>query len=66
MIKLLYQNHGLVVEKSSLLQMEQEILSALEFSMHFISPLPFLERFQMILGFEEEDADLEQIVELSR
>ena len=53
MIRLLYENHNLVVEKPTLLVMEKEILSTLEFSMHFVSPVPFLERFQMIFGFEK-------------
>ena len=45
MIKLLKDTHGVVVEKQVLLQMEKQILQTLEFSMHFVSPVPFLERF---------------------
>ena len=53
MLKLVKEAHGIVIEKSTLLSMEKDILTTLEFSMHFVSPVPFLERFQMIFGFEK-------------
>ena len=36
--------------------------------MHFVSPVPFLERFQMIYGFEKMESDInsKQIGDLSR
>lgn len=53
MIRLLYDTHRMHVDKQTLLAMENDILRTLEFSMHFVSPVPFLERFQLIYGFEK-------------
>ena len=45
MLKLLYEKQRIVVEKKTLLWLEQDILTTLEFSMHYVSAIPFLERF---------------------
>ena len=68
MIRLLYETKRLIVEKKTLLMLEKEILCTLEFSMHFVSAVPFLERFQLIFGFEkmEQDINSKQIGDLSR
>ena len=45
MIKLLYEKQRIVVKKETLLWLEKDILTTLEFSMHYVSAIPFLERF---------------------
>ena len=45
MLKLLKETQNVTIDKKVILQMETEILKSLQFSMHFISPVPFLERF---------------------
>ena len=45
MLKLLYEKQRIVVEKKTLLWLEKDILTTLEFSMHYVSAIPFLERF---------------------
>ena len=37
------------IQKKYFIKLENRILNALEFDMAYISPLPFLERFQRIL-----------------
>ena len=48
--------------------MEENILRALEFSCHHISPIPFLERFLRLFGFkqDEDDVGMQQIAHLAR
>ena len=49
--------------KQGLIDLEEIILLALEFSVHYAGPIPFIERFQRILNAdkEREDPDLKQV-----
>ena len=45
------------ITKQDLVNLEEKILIALEFGLHAAGPIPFLERYQRIFGFDEEKAD---------
>ena len=45
MLKLLKETQNVTIDKKVILKMEMEILKSLQFSMHFVSPVSFLERF---------------------
>ena len=60
MILVLYDNHKIQLKKKHLINMEEQILRALEFSCHHISPLPFLERFLRIYGIKQDDSGIEK------
>ena len=51
------------ITKQNLIDLEEKILLALEFSIHYAGPIPFIERFQRILEAdkESEDVDLKQV-----
>ena len=68
MLKLLKDTHNVTIDKKVLLHLEMDILKNLQFSMHFVSPIPFLERYQMIFGLEKAQLDLDsdKVRELSR
>jgi len=57
MIRLLADTQGLFVTKQALITLEEKIIRALEFSMHFISTVPFLERYQLVLGIHNDEED---------
>lgn len=43
------------IQKKYFIKLENKILNALEFNMAYISPLPFLERFQRVLDIDRLD-----------
>ena len=45
MLKLLKETQNVTIDKKVILKMEMEILKSLQFSIHFVSPVSFLERF---------------------
>jgi len=54
MIKLLTDQEKEVVTKPLVIQMEGEILKALNFDMNFLSPLTFLERFLRLAELHDD------------
>ena len=51
-IKLLKEKHQTEIVKEDLLDLEEKILIALQFSCHHVSPIPFLERYFRIFGID--------------
>ena len=41
----------------SAFELEEQILIALQFSIHYTGPIPFIDRFQRILNLDQEKAD---------
>lgn len=65
MIRLLADTQRLFVTKQALIQLEEKIIRALEFSLHFVSTVPFLERYQLILGIHSDDEETQQIGDMA-
>ena len=63
MLALLPQEEQRRITKKHLIDLEEQILKALQFSLHFAGPIPFLERFQRLLGLDREvsDHDMKQV-----
>lgn len=54
MIRLLNDEERQYVTKPLVIQMESEIVKALNFDMNFLSPLTFLERFLRLADLQED------------
>ena len=67
MILLLYENHKIKLKKDNIINLEEKILRTLEFSVHHVSAVPFLERFLRIFGFDSggKGSDAHQISSLA-
>lgn len=65
MIRLLADTQGLFVTKQALITLEEKIIRALEFSMHFCSTVPFLERYQLVLGIHNDEEETAQIGDMA-
>ena len=65
MIRLLADTQRLFVTKYALICLEEKIIRALEFSLHFVSTVPFLERYQLILGIHSDDEETSQIGDMA-
>lgn len=52
MIALLPQSEQRRVTKQDLINLEEQILLALEFQVHYAGPIPFLERYQRLIGLD--------------
>ena len=65
MIRLLADTQGLFVTKQALITLEEKIIRALEFSMHFVSTVPFLERYQLLLGIHNDEEETAQIGDMA-
>lgn len=52
MINLLHEQHQVKLEKQDLLDMEEEIVRTLDFSLRQISPINFLERYLRLFGID--------------
>ena len=52
-----------------MIDLEEKVLRALEFSCHHVSPIPFIDRYLRLLGIDqdddEDDLDLIQIANLA-
>ena len=57
MIKLLPKSQQLQVEKQDLIDLEEQIMKALDFDFAYASPISFLERFQRLLSVDQESED---------
>ena len=57
MIRLLPKSQQLQVEKQDLIDLEEQIMKALDFDFAFASPISFLERFQRLLSVDQESED---------
>ena len=46
-----------------MINLEEDILLAIEFSVHFAGPIPFIERYQRLMGIDQEtdEHDFKQI-----
>ena len=63
MIALLPTTEQAKTTKIDLINLEERILVALEFGVHYTGPMPFLERYQRLLNLDEESKvhDIKQI-----
>lgn len=59
MVRLVQDEWGVTVTKPELINLEEKIIRALDFSLHTVSPIVFLERYQRIFGVDREAADEE-------
>ena len=57
MIQLLADTKNFTVTKRALIQLEEKIIIALDFSFNFVTTIHFLERFQFILGIHSDDLE---------
>lgn len=57
MNRLLAQDYSVRVETSNFLALEMDILKVLNFDLQFLSPLPFLDRYQRIFNLDLEETD---------
>lgn len=48
----LHESHGVQVSIEDFVNLELQVLIPLEFDLKYVSPIPFLERYQRILGFD--------------
>ena len=64
MIALLPASQQQIISKTDIIKLEEQILIALQFSIHYAGPIPFVDRFMRILGLDQEkvDHDFKQIV----
>jgi cyclin B len=49
--------------KQDIINLEEQILKTLKFSLHYVGPIPFIERFQRLFGLDQEaqDHDFKQV-----
>ena len=45
---------GITVEKKKIIDLEEKILKALDFSLRIVTPIDFLDRFSRLLGIDQE------------
>lgn len=45
MVRLVKQQWNITIEKQDLFDLEEKIIRTLDFDLHYVSPIPFLERF---------------------
>jgi len=57
MNRLLHSDFGVFVKKQEFTDLESDILTSLEFSLQWVSPITFLERLQRVFGLDQEEAD---------
>ena len=57
MIRLLPKSQQFQVGKEDLIDLEEQIVKALEFDFAYASPITFLERYQRILAIDQENED---------
>ena len=57
MNRLLQQDYDVTVKTEDFLALEMDILKVLKFDLQFVSPLPFLDRYQRVFGLDLEEAD---------
>ncbi len=65
MIRLLADTQRLFGTKQALITREEKIIRAIEFSMHFVSTVPFLERYQLLLGIHADEEESAQIGDMA-
>ena len=52
-IGLLYAQHEIKLQLSDIIDLEESVLRALEFSCHHVTPIQFLERFLRVFGVDQ-------------
>ena len=52
MIRLVANEWQVTIVKDDLINLEEQIIRALDFDLHFTGPIPFLERFQRIYNLD--------------
>ena len=67
LIAYLEKEHATTVERQEVVDLEENILRSFNFSMQYVSPIPFLERFLRIFGLDQkENVSANKIVTLAK
>jgi len=68
MVRLVEDEWGIQISKTDLINLEEKIIKTLDFELHYICPIVFLERYQRIFGLDQEYLSVESrlIGELAR
>ena len=68
MINLLAEQQQTTLEKQALIDLEEEIIKMLDFSVRSVSPCHFLERYLRLFGIDEnkQDKNARQVANLAR
>lgn len=54
MVRLVEEEWGIQIAKVDLINLEEKIIKTLDYELHYVCPIVFLERFQRIFGLDEE------------
>ena len=54
MVRLVEEEWGIQIAKVDLINLEEKIIKTLDYELHYVCPIVFLERYQRILGLDEE------------
>ena len=52
MIHLLKEQHDTLLKKKDLIDLEEQVLRSLDFGVHHVSAIPFLERYLRVYGID--------------
>ena len=52
MIRLITEEWNVSLTKQELINLEESVIKMLDFDLHYIGPIPFLERFQRIYNLD--------------
>ena len=55
MLNLLPEDEQRRLSKQDLINLEEQILNALQFSIHYTGPILFLQRFQRVFSVDQEE-----------
>lgn len=62
MVRMVDSDYGIRLEKTQLIEMEEDIIRVLDFSIGYTSPIPFLDRYARLFGVDncsgDKDAEL--------
>lgn len=59
MIRFIATNWSVAIAKNELIDLEHDVIKQLDFDLQYISPIPFLERFQRIFNLDQVRRDRE-------
>ena len=57
MVKLLKEEGGVTIENRNFIILEEQIIKSLDFDLHEVSSIDFLERFLRLFGIDQERDD---------
>ena len=54
MVRLVEEEWGIQIAKADLINLEEKIIKTLDYELHYVCPIVFLERYQRVFGLDEE------------